>query len=145
VRRGGPLKRKTPLRRRKPPEVVRLSVAGSQMMESATKELRERRDWLGHQRCVFCRFSADPGDGRIQRAHMDEGKGMGWKTSDWHEIPLCERHHRLLGNDLHPPSTVIPRTKLLVRAVMAMADHIVSGEYAAVAVHEMQRRRLGGT
>lgn len=84
--------------------------------------LRERRAWVHAQPCIIGEHSPDPCAGRVQAAHQDYGKAMGKKV-DLPEIPACERHHALMGNDVHSAKVEVAGSYLrfLVRLVMRLA------------------------
>lgn len=143
------LKRKTPLRRKRhlprtpvsTAQEARLITSASLAVADDSLEVARRRDWLGRQPCAFGRLVADPCSGNIQRAHQDEGKGVGIKTHWSTEIPLCRRHHEMLGGTVRH-TLVIPLQKLLARAFHRLAAEQTEAAWQEVQAHQARRKGL---
>jgi hypothetical protein len=108
------------------PEVAAKAMAHEQVRKTYL-------DWLHGQPCVVGQSSSDPCQGDVEAAHQDEGKGMGMKTSDDTCIPLCTRHHRLLGNGVHGTSVHCAGSflRLLTRLIHRLALRNIRQQYLA--------------
>lgn len=89
LRAGKPLKRSTPLTRK------RMKRGPSRRSLNRTLAAALYVRWL-HTRPCACRGSTYPCEGRIEQAHsmnIDGPTGFGLKANDFDSIPLCTVHH----------------------------------------------------
>lgn len=143
-----PLKRTTPIRRRKrkpqPTLVIGQSwseVQGFGAIAADSKEARERKEWVHRQPCVFGRVTGDPCDGKpVQEMHCDRDKGMGFK-SPRPTFSGCPRHHDMVSGAAKHPS-VMPMEKLWRRAFEALASEQTEAAWQDVVAHEQRRVKL---
>lgn len=82
------LKRKTPLRRRKPIRTKR-----GKPRKSARVRDPLYMAWVREQPCAVSDWMDDAHEGRIH-AHHAGPRPYGRKASDYTCIPLCDKHHR---------------------------------------------------
>ena len=57
------------------------------------KWLRGRPCFLADSRQGGCGLGDPPRRAPVEAAHINADQGMGTKSSDFHALPLCQRHH----------------------------------------------------
>lgn len=136
MKRGGFIQRKTPMRRRR-----KISMAGSQLVATATKESVERQQWLHRQPCLWGRLIADPcSPGGVDECHVNEDKGIGLKSKH-PTFPCCRKHHEIAdGQARH--QTVIPLEQMKMRALLMLMSWWTERDWQDVVTHEQRRESL---
>lgn len=106
-----------------------------------TKESVERRRWVHAQPCAMGPLTSDPcSPGGVDECHVNEGKGVGMKSSHA-TFPMCRRHHEMYdGQASH--KTVLPLTMLLWRALARLLSDRAQDQWQDTVSHETRREKL---